>query len=75
MGELPEIDNALKIRIRESITQTLKEHPEGLCPRDIFEILANVYNKNDMRQVLSIMWNEDNNILGSDRKLRLKRAK
>lgn len=72
MGELPTNDVEQQIKIRKSITQILTEHPEGLCPREIFEILNELYTKHDIKEVLAIMWNEDNSMLGSDRKLRIK---
>jgi hypothetical protein len=65
---LVEADN---VKIRELVIATLKQHPVGLCPREIFEILKD-YTKHEIRQVLSAMWEEDHNILGEDRKLRIR---
>lgn len=63
-----EADN---VKIRELVIATLKEHPNGLCPREIFDILKD-YTKHEIRGILTTLWEEDHNILGVDRKLRIR---
>lgn len=48
----------------------MKEFPEGIFPKDLYEHMSHKISLDDFRDAMSIMWYENNSLLGVDRKLK-----
>ena len=72
MSDCDAIPTQLIERIKHSISSTLEQHPEGLSPKQLFDSLQTEFNRHDMQEVLSSMYQADNTLMGKDRKLRIK---
>lgn len=71
MSDSDAISSQLQERIKNSIFIMLQQHPEGLSPKQLFDSLQRDFNRQDMQEVLSSMYQADQSIMGKDRKLRL----
>jgi hypothetical protein len=71
MSDLPALPSQLQERIKTSISSTLQQHPEGITPKQLFDTLAKDFNRQDMQEVLTAMYQDDHSITVQDRKLTL----
>lgn len=71
MSDTTELSIILQERIKHSIAIILRAHPEGLSPKQLFDTLAKEFNRQDMQEVLTSMYQADHSIIVKDRKLLL----